>query len=367
MQDSILHITVGATPTEGLDLRHELRLVKAAMLYADKVKLCSVSSSAVIALGCLADIEQDDLYELVLQVSDTIGSDKAEIMAAMTLHKTLKRKKRRTKDELIIFHKLESGLRTAQDRLKVASEDLILKADGAGLATALDSGVVELQWFDFSSDTVIEDYLDAIAGAVLSDETYPLFDQHTGSIVDSAIQSGLIVPLGTTIPRATQVGLSSSLFERLPLFDTATIDEIVDIRKELDAPLRRFRSAIIRISKEIDSAPWNKEFPQEVEQIFYQYVDPAVLEIEESCKSNSLLSRFVTNSATYGIPSSSVLGLMLAHVGNSPEMIAALSGASAFVGGAGAALSKHRAEKRKIQKNELYFYYKVNQTLSRGH
>jgi len=51
---------------------------------------------------------------------------------------------------------------------------------------------------------------------------------------------------------------------------------------------------MVRFSREIESAPWNREFPLEVERIYYEYVEPAILEIEEAFRSNNLLLALIT-------------------------------------------------------------------------
>lgn len=55
-----LHITIGSLPDQKLEpskksleqisLEHELRLVKAALLYADQVTLCSITTSMILPL-----------------------------------------------------------------------------------------------------------------------------------------------------------------------------------------------------------------------------------------------------------------------------------------------------------------------------
>ena len=44
------HITITAGIANGLDLRHETSLVKSALLYADKVTLCSPVSSMMFSM-----------------------------------------------------------------------------------------------------------------------------------------------------------------------------------------------------------------------------------------------------------------------------------------------------------------------------
>jgi hypothetical protein len=102
----------------------------------------------------------------------------------------------------------------------------------------------------------------------LSGHTYPLFDDSAGQLVNTAIKEGKLVPLNTSASRAKQVGLSSNLLNRLPSFYNASVDEIVDIRKELDKPLVHFRSAIIKFSKEIESSSWERDSHKRLNRSF---------------------------------------------------------------------------------------------------
>jgi hypothetical protein len=91
--------------------------------------------------------------------------------------------------------------------------------------------------------------------------------------------------------------LAGHLLARLPSFEQASIDEIIDIRTELDNPLTRFRGAVIKFSDQIRSASWDQDFTSDAETVFHKEVKPSVLEIEEAIKSNryldSLLRKFV--------------------------------------------------------------------------
>lgn len=146
------------------------------------------------------------------------------------------------------------------------------------------------------------------------------------------------------------------------MFDDASVDEIIDIRRELDKPLIRFRSAIITFSREIESVPWQQEFSQEAEQVFYEHVEPAVLEIEESYKSNSLIAKMLRRFAEspLTLPSSSALGLLLSQATQLPDTVAqalSLSGGATVV--ALQAAKDWQERQKEIEKNQLYFYYRA--------
>jgi hypothetical protein len=365
--NSVLHITVGAAPRSELNLAHELNLVKAALLYADRVKLCSVSSSMAVGVSLVGSLDDDGLFELIQNTASSLGHDPNDIAHAWQLYDSLRRKKRRNRQELLMLDRLKRQLKQSREELQHVAERTLVEANADGLAAALGSGLVELQWFDVSKDNVVEEYFAAIVDSILSSESYPLLDDATGSLVNAAIKEGKLIPLGATVGKAKQVGLSTDLFSRLPLFDIATVDEIIDIRRELDAPLRRFRAAVIGFSKEVENAPWDRDFSHEADQIFIEYVEPAVLEIEEATKSNKLLLDLIARSLTYGIAAPSALGILLSHMSQLPDILGGLSAITGATLGAYEAVKKHREKREEIEQSQLYFYYKAGKTLEKQH
>jgi hypothetical protein len=266
-----IHITVGAGLVHGLDLTHELRLLKAALLYGDKVKLCSIASSTLITLLPLCCLRDDELLEFIPDWGEALGLSQDELATTAEHYKHLRHKKRRNKQELLAYTQVKYGLEQYKIDLKAKVEEIAINAGAEGLLSALETGLIEVQIFRLGADNtaIVNEFFNSIKDAILSGHTYPLFDDSAGQLVNAAIKEGKLVPLNTSASRAKQVGLSSNLLNRLPLFDNASVDEIVDIRKELDKPLVHFRSAIIKFSKEIESSSWEREFPQEVEQVFH--------------------------------------------------------------------------------------------------
>jgi hypothetical protein len=66
---SDLHITVGVYPVNDIDLQQDIKLIKAALLYADKVTIYSPTISSIqiaMQLGNLSDVEQLHFLEMVI-------------------------------------------------------------------------------------------------------------------------------------------------------------------------------------------------------------------------------------------------------------------------------------------------------------
>ena len=248
-----------------------------------------------------------------------------ELQAVFEMYKSLKQKKHRNKQELITFKQLQANLLKTEANMKQYFENLASQAGVEQLEKALNTGIVEMQVFKgVDVDTMTQEYFDTVSDAVLSGKTYPLFDDQTGKLISYAIREGKIQPSNVSINRAKQVGLSSDLLQRLPLFDDAPIDTIIDIRKELDKPLQRFRSSIIKFSRDVETAAWDKEFPQEVDQVFREHVEPAVLDIEEACRSNKPIFSLISNLVDKPVipVATSALGVLLANASQLPDIVA---------------------------------------------
>jgi hypothetical protein len=357
------HITVGTTPQSSgrLNLESELRLLKTALLYADEVKFCSVSSSFLIMLLQFGQLSGEDMLKVYAQSRPILGK-------AFEDYKRLKSKKRRNRQELLALKKFRATLDKALANAKKEIEDLVLEAGLGHLETAFNTGILEIQIFeDIDTKILTKQYFDTVSDAVLSGQTYPLFDKLTGELVDYAIKEGRIQPPTVSVNRSKQVGLSSDLLQRLPLFDNASMDQIIDIRKELDQPLRRFRSAIIKFSRDVESAAWEKEFPQEAEQVFREHVEPAVLDIEEECKSNRLLRSLLPSlvDKPVSMATTSALGVLLAAASQLPPIVTAGLGLTAGVTTVTLRTVQDWYEKKQtIEGNQLYFYYKTGKLLT---
>lgn len=254
-------------------------------------------------------------------------------------------------------------------------ESMAEKAGINTIAPALDSGLVTLHPIEIISDfstgnNFAHHFQDFVSDAVTSSDTYPIFDDAIAKLVQVAIREGIINPSQARIASNKHVGLSSDILQRLPLFDEATIDEVLDIRKELDRPLIRFRAAMLNFSESVKSASWDEDFSIEAEQVFRQKVEPAVLEIEEAVKDNLLLSKLGNKIAADPMLAGPVLGVIVASPTNFGHLLEQVAPAAALtIGGAKVlkhivdAVRENKDKQREIEQNQLYFLYRAKQRL----
>ena len=396
--EKLLHITIGTHPTKELSLANEINLVKAALLYADKVKLYSLKTSAISMASRIGDLPINSRFTFLERVIPflTAPDGGTSLLSRLAEYKKLLSKKHLGSREIIAKKQLERFFEDNWTEIKKTAKNFIDLSQIEQLNLATQTGILELHKFqntdqdratiDFMVESVaaaraqfnqktkissqdeswIQEFAENICEAVSDGSTYPLFDELTRELVNKGIKEQIIDVSKSGIDRGKQVGLASQLFERLPLFEQASVDEILDIRKELEKPLVRFRSAIIRFSEDIKSASWDKDFAPEAEKVFYREVELAILEIEDATKSNQFLTSMVRKFVDKPLilTTGSVLSIALSQIPTLPHEIAVSLGIS-FSSAAIIydAYDEWKKKKQAIEQNLLYFYYKTRQHL----
>ncbi len=212
---------------------------------------------------------------------------------------------------------------------------------------------------------ILDEYIDQVSGAVADGSTYPVFDDLTGDFVAEAVRAGLITATETGVDRSRYGGISSDLLQRLPLFETVSLSDIMDIRRTLEGPLRGFRLAIADFSEEIRSAAWDPGFPDEADALFLQKVEPGVERIEEEVRQNAGLAEFAWRTARHGA-TPAAFGGVIGAVSDLPTFTGAAAGALPGLGAAGfKALEDRRENLKEIRANQLYFYYRAEREIDR--
>lgn len=383
----MFNITVGAAPESGLNLDGEFRMVKAALLYGDQVKLVSSAASMVMWNMSVTQQTPEQQLDFLEELIPLVLSNPSEREAAL---KDIRLGKE-------IFQKKDSTIRDIQYRLLAKrlvadhGNRWFRKKFGSLAQTkviqeyerATKAGLLEIHSFqplksvnlfakqikgelDQIRAAVIDEFESVVGGAISEGSTYPLFDDTTGELVRLGIEEGLISPSPSRIARAKHSKLAGSLLARLPLFDDASVNELLDIRRELERVLVRFRSAIMKYSETIRNASWDKDFWLDVEDIFHRDIEPAVIDIEDAVKSNSsmlaIASRKLVDKPALG---TSIFSFILAQLSSFSSLttmaIAASAGASVAVFDA---YKESRKQKQEVEQNQLYFYYRAGELLS---
>ncbi len=377
-------------------LENDLRMVKATILYADKAKLCSAGYSTWMPtfFNRNKTIEQMikqtyDLEEAIprIVVDNVVVNDFLKFIRGV---RKILQIKNPTDEELKTITFFQQTFSMECEYINTKFPTLNLEFANTELKTAVNSGLLEIHRFELNENeniglsflrgtfqeslrNISKEFLDEILESVNKNSTYPLFDNATGNLVNLAVNAGELKINQTRIAQAKQSKLAAEVLQRLPVFDDASMSEILDVRKELERHLIRFRSAIIKYSEKIRNESWNKEFLVEAEETIHREIEPAVLDIEDAVKSNPSLSALFTRkfadkstSATIGASS---ISFFVSQLNLLPTLTAtALSTAATFGTNAAVAFydayKENQKQENELEKNQLYFYYKAGNLLS---
>lgn len=368
MATDTLHMTIAAADGS-LHLAHEMRLLKAGLLYADEVSLYSIKSEFILGLLALGQVEGPDRIRRMREWLPHLGAGGPIELAALDQWLSLTRKKHRSTNEIITLRKLEAGLNKAWTEMRAVLQQTADEAGVEGLLEALDSGVVTIGGLA-SDDLVGEDVVDSMLSAYVkrvesalnSNVTYPLFDELTANHVVERIRAGELSPSHAAMTRGKQAGVARYLFDRLPSLERLPVSRILELRSELEGPLTRFRRQIILYSGSVESAAWDRDFAPEAEQLARREVEPTLLELEDAIKSNSLVRNIVRELSLPGMMGTSAIGLGVARLSELSASVGAVAGVSVAAATATAkAWDAHRRAAEETHRHGLYFYYRVGQ------
>lgn len=388
-----LHITIGSVPqtktvenTAQIDLQNDLQMVKAALLYADQVKLYSIASSALLSIATLGDIPNVKRWEFLqtLRSLGVVDESTEQMMALLSKVYEEARRKRYSKKGSALLRQFNKGLAESWDDMTEYASGIVSGMGGDGIIQAVDSGLLEVHAFESVLERTVQEskhrdfvleYVGAVSEAISDAHTYPLFDEDTSEVISAGIAAGLIPVSDSSVVRGKEIGLAADLFGRLPLFPQATVKEILDIRRELDIPLHRFRTAMIKFSENIKNAAWDQDFPSDAEQVFRRDVAPTIVTLEEEVRSNTFLSKlfseFGDKSLQVGgsVTASATLSALAVRMFNLPltDVVALAIGPMLAVGGvAYNAYLKWKEQQKNIEQNNLFFYYRAGTLLHDG-
>jgi hypothetical protein len=365
----VLTIAIGTYP-RGLSLAAETRLSKAALLYADRVVLYSAAAALLASVEELGRLNDDGVIAFLRQVAPAMHEP--TILQACDMYEVLRRKRRRSRDEILATARFKSMLRQAVTDFGSVAESLLADAGAAELAPALKAGVVEIDPLVAPDGVAGDDDLSQAyfhrLGALLSEAgVYPLFDDETGDLVRAGVVEGLFeIPTGAE-RRGKQVGAAAEFIVRIPALPGASMAEVLDVRAELHGPLKRFRISVIRLSRLIESSFLEEDFSGEAQDVYDAEVAPALEEIAEAFITNSYLKEMAASTAKDVktlLAGGAALTLGLAGIADVPTIAATSIGVASAAGSTAVQASFNVKRRREeARRNQVYFLYQANKVL----
>jgi len=359
-----MHITAIPYPSvqEKFVLDDEIELVKASLLYADKVLLFSIIPTLIYSLPEMADDFDEDLIsqQEISKIKDNVTKELiGNVQNTEDFEKRLKDIQPILKDKNT---NLESAVRDELDRVSNRMSDTFLSA-----------------WNDFKINLGVNKYDPAIKSGLLEiyslskteipDNTFPLLDENITKLFKHNKEERKIQITETELEKLTQISFAFDIFKRLPNFNKATISEILDIRESLEKPLIRFRSAMIDISENIRYEPWNENFKNDVEKQFRKIIEPSILEIEEECKTNKYLLELVNTFTENPLEMPIVGEITGAFISKLSSILNISAQAIGLAVGTGVvaykAFKKWKEKTKNIEANQMFFYYRAGKLINK--
>ena len=372
--------TIAIVPNN-TSLEREMNYIKSALLYADKVTLISPLAymfdrltdkgngfnertviklvEQILPLAKLNDtVFYEESYPVIKEFSNIINSKKYKSIPYV--------KKLEIQRQLSKF-----TMETCEVMFSLVGEK-----HGSELQTLINKGQVKIEKFNHSLDDLdlcVKDYCELLAKSIHT--SYPLFDAQSNDLMKAAVDSRIINLSSIDKQKIAHASLTDNYIQKLPPFSEASMDELIDIKNELSKPLTRFRSKMLEYSESIQTMPWDADFENECDILYNKEIVPALLEIEEKIKDGGFIKnlgrKFLTDEgvwkSTGGLVVSIAAGGVISAFNNaiSSDTAMLVTGGTYAATKIASAYEEYVANKREIERKDMYFYYKVGKILDK--
>lgn len=391
-----MKFTIG-TVSSNLDFSETINLIKSSLLYADEVELIGMIEYAVFSYLPNQILNPKDISHLLNCITPFIKSIGVaggkelleqidEVSSQLELYRpTLTKKKRRTKDEILVQMRMQQVMKQSQEELSQSLANLLNTEGSQALKSLVEREIVSVHDYgfeDFEAEELIGGYFGNLINAAKNQTAYPLFDKTSEDVIKSAVDTRIldVGRLNSEIIR--HAGVASNILMTLPTLEGASVDEILDFKKDNEKELVLFRKAIYDFSEKINSLPWDENFQYDCLKLYNTEVLPRVEEINTLASETSTLKNFgrqvladeeirkkagwiaggiastiISQSSLMGVLSdfkSWLLGLSLIAI--SPQIASGFLKTLQFGSKAKIEVKEHQ---KLMQGNTMYYYYKA--------
>lgn len=391
-----MKFTIG-TVSSNLEFSETMNLIKSSLLYADEIELIGMIEYAVFSYLPNRILNAKDISHLMNCITPFIksidvagGKELLEqidgVSSQLELYRPiLTKKKRRTKDEILAQMKMQQLMKQSQEELSRSLAEMLNTEGSQALKSLVEREIVAIHDYgfdDFEVEELIGGYFGNLINATRNQTAYPLFDKTSEGVIKSAVDTHIldIGRLNSEVIR--HAGVASNILMTLPTLEGASVDEILDFKKDNEKELILFRKAIYDFSDKINSLPWDDNFQYDCLKLYNTEVLPRVEEINTLASETSTLKNFgrqvladeeirkkagwiaggiastiISQSSLMGVLSdfkSWLLGLSLIAI--SPQIASGFLKTLHF---GSKAKIEVREKQKLIQGNTMYYYYKA--------
>lgn len=377
-----LEITIAKTASDGsLTLVEELQLVKAALLYADRVVLASPAAAAVRAATQLLEADSVEQHRRLLRITAPLMDPGIRDMVPLLTHRRFRR-------QFAGYQDLKQGLDAGVLGVTAVVKEIASTSHLEELQPAISAGLLEI---DPLSIDPVSFLIDAVLSASGKEPTEGTRDAAVASMV--ARVSAAVSPASLSLPLfddgasrlaaaiealdrsrvsrrpASEAGLARLFVGSMPAVADAAIPEVIDVRRALDRPLIRFRAAMATMARDLETAAWDEGFRAAADSLYRSEVEPALLELEEIARDSRaplLLGRAALSGRPWAAAGATLM-LGLASASWMPDLAALAMSAGSSVAFAAAAAAEAAKEglrlRREAERNRFVFLFRADEAL----
>src|SRR5699024_9826281 len=253
-------MTVSTHPNSKLDLKEDIELIKVALLYGDNVTLKSMKADLIYkALDYKKQEKFLDKMQYLRNLAYLAKSDMAmDIEAFILKYRELTRKNLDDRKRGLLKLKIDNEFSKPWELIEKGVLSSINIDDINSIEKLMETDRLELVRYNTSisrvhhDDSYLMEYLKSIEETLSQYNNYPLFDSKISKFVNLGIKEGKLNVTNATQEKIKHSSLTITMLNNLPSFNKAEIDEVIDIRSELERYLIRFRSAVVKYTDLIE-------------------------------------------------------------------------------------------------------------------
>ena len=345
-------------------------MLKSAILYADEVEVCSYSNYYATERWArgknISQLSTENKFDFIADVFGdflrTRGFDLDQLLEAKKQYIKLKLASSLTDKEKIRKSELEKLVNNLVNDYDQEADSIFKKEGFLDIFELAKLKQVDFVNLGQRSDSVLQilnRFVSVLKKSINDSQCLPLIDSSTKNLVSNMVASGDFVPSTYGVSRANQAGMFTNLLNRLPEFEKASIDEVLDIRRELERPLKRFRGKLSKLSADFTNASWDEDFVHDVERCVREDIKPEIEEIRDAVESNSYMAQ-LNSRLTDSVTKVGMQTLSLSLLSQSASAL--LLGGVIAAGSAAYKASRDFEEAQaEVESNSLYFYYRLDE------
>ena len=386
------------TASSNMEFEESLKLIKSSLLYADEIELIGMAEYAVFNYlpKCLTEVKDfEGIVAKLVPFFESFDNLEAQGLAEQLTELNillepimphLKKKKHRTKEEILSQIKMRQTTNECNALMQEAVNSLMSQNGTKSIQNLVDKKLVSIYDYShngFSMEELTGGYFANLIGTIKHGGSYPLFDSISSDIVRAVTNTNFLDFSKMDKEIIRHAGIANNILATLPTLEKASIDEILDFKKDLMVPLTNFRTAIYQFSEQVASMPWDDNFKYECLKLYDTEVMPKVNEINVLSSETSVLKNFgvkvladeeerkklgyvgagLATTITTGSNIMDALGVLenLLRSGAKIGLNAAVI--SAFLKTADLLRQSHaetKEKKKEIEGNVIYYYYKAS-------